>query len=773
MGWPTGLEPATTRTTIWGSTIELRPRSLRCRARILRFESSFAKKRTRVSYLLHTSLQSRERWIVMDASIIIAPHLRMKRIGSILFTGLFFLALNQFAAQRDDPSEIFLKAYMTAQQGEKFEHENQFKTALAKYRSAGSLIEELRKSHADWQPAIVDYRGRKISEGILRIQDKMSTQNDLASGGSRSPEPVPAVPQASGQSEATPRAGGETAIKETTKKLRDNLDQLQAALEKSQSDLETARKEKELVNARLQQSNSKLEKAQSEIEKSKKAEQQVRDQLAQTQQSLRAVQSSRDSSTKEQQQLRAEVARLNGAVAAADEARATAEKQKDETNAKFAEVNKQIATLVQERDGAIAQLKGMKETEQRVQALLAENSDLKQKFASAEKSVRTLGEDKPKNTEEFAKAKQQVSQLQQQLTETQKQNQYFEARVAELSVQLDDASAQLQSAKLTGANADETAHLSKENELLRNIIVRERQEEARRYEAKKVMLAEFDKLKIQSDALNKQIEFLAQPVTKLSDEELALFREPVVSISDQNSGTLKASFIFAKKSSIGSITIAEPDEKEKSPRHAGGATTNTSSDPPAPSDFKPAVPDDLQDVARAAKESFEHGKYRTAESKYQEILTESPNNLYALSNLGVVYFHRGKFKAAELTLKKALAASPKDEFVHTTLGIVYYRQAKFDDAVAELTKSLEINPKNPIAHNYLGVTASQKGRLGEAEKEILQAIANNPDYADAHFNLAVIYATMQPASKELAKRHYTRATALGTQPDPSLEKLLQ
>ncbi len=25
MGWPTGLEPATTRTTIWGSTVELRP----------------------------------------------------------------------------------------------------------------------------------------------------------------------------------------------------------------------------------------------------------------------------------------------------------------------------------------------------------------------------------------------------------------------------------------------------------------------------------------------------------------------------------------------------------------------------------------------------------------------------------------------------------------------------------------------------------------------------------------------------------------------------
>src|SRR5438067_13584072 len=132
----------------------------------------------------------------MDPSIVIAPHLRMKRIGLILFAGFFFLALNQFAAQRDDPSEIFLKAYMTAQQGEKFEHENQFKTALAKYRFAGSLIEELRKSHADWQPAIVEYRGRKISEGILRIQGKMSTQSDLASGASRSLEAVPATSQA-------------------------------------------------------------------------------------------------------------------------------------------------------------------------------------------------------------------------------------------------------------------------------------------------------------------------------------------------------------------------------------------------------------------------------------------------------------------------------------------------------------------------------------------------------------------------------------------------
>jgi Tfp pilus assembly protein PilF len=54
-----------------------------------------------------------------------------------------------------------------------------------------------------------------------------------------------------------------------------------------------------------------------------------------------------------------------------------------------------------------------------------------------------------------------------------------------------------------------------------------------------------------------------------------------------------------------------------------------------------------------------------------------------------------------------------------------------------------------------------------------EAIAANPDYADAHYNLAVIYATAEPPSKEQAKVHYAKATSLGAEADPSLEKLLR
>src|SRR5438874_13526463 len=121
---------------------------------------------------------------------------RVRRSAACLLPLILLLtASGVLIAQQDDPSEIFLKAYLSAQQGEKLEHESRFKTALAKYRFAGSLIESLRRSHADWQPAVVEYRGRKISEGILRIQERTTKQNALSAGSSRLPEVVPALPE--------------------------------------------------------------------------------------------------------------------------------------------------------------------------------------------------------------------------------------------------------------------------------------------------------------------------------------------------------------------------------------------------------------------------------------------------------------------------------------------------------------------------------------------------------------------------------------------------
>jgi tetratricopeptide (TPR) repeat protein len=606
-----------------------------------------------------------------------------------LITLVLFLGASVIFGQQDDPSEIFLKAYLSAQQGAKLEHQDRFKTALAKYRFAGSLIEELRKSHADWQPAVVEYRGTRISEAILRLQERINRQSQLNASASPLPEIAAAAPESDAWSEPGPEVVARASeqaltdtqpdgrLKDTTKKLPQKVAQLQAALDKTHVDLENARKEKDVVDARLK-----------------------------------------------------------------------------DIQIKFAETNDHVIALEHERDDALSRLSSAEETEQRFQSLLAEKNDLQQKLATAEEKVRKLSESDPGTVTKLAEMGQRLAQLQQQFTETQNRNYYLAARAGELDVELEHASAQLQTAKLAEVKRKDSAQLARENELLRNIVVRERQEEARREEARKLILAELDRLEIKSDPLNKQIEFLAQPVTRLSNEELALFRQPVVSISNEKPGAFNASFVFEKKSPAGAL-----DREKTGP----AATTGP----------KAAAPSKLQEAACAAMNSVEQGKYRTAEKQYQQILATDPSNLGALSNLGVVYFRTGNIRAAESTLKKALTIAPNDDFVLTTLGILHYQQSRFDDALVELKRAIDINPNSATAHNYLGITASQKGRQQEAEKEILQAIAKNPTYADAHFNLAVVLITTQPSSKELAREHYARATALGTQPSLPLEKLLQ
>ena len=73
----------------------------------------------------------------------------MNKLGLLLLPALALIAQPlPSIAQEVDPSEVFLKAYMTAQQAEKLEHDNQFKPALSKFRFAGSLLEELKRTGA-------------------------------------------------------------------------------------------------------------------------------------------------------------------------------------------------------------------------------------------------------------------------------------------------------------------------------------------------------------------------------------------------------------------------------------------------------------------------------------------------------------------------------------------------------------------------------------------------------------------------------------------------
>src|SRR5215831_633313 len=385
----------------------------------------------------------------------------MKRIGLIALAGVCFsFGSGQLAAQSDDPNESFLKAYMTAQQAEKLEHDNEFQAALAKFRIAGNLLEDLRKNHGDWQPAVVDFRARKISESIVRIQGKVGTQKELtevsSSPSAASTDPV--LPDKSGPPEPSveiapakpiekpaPTASAEVfssvvreaAIKDATKRLQDKVDQLESELQKTQTQYDTVAKEKENLNDRLAETNSKLEKAQAEVDRTHGAEEEVRGQLAQAEEALKNISASAND-TKGQEALKAQIAQLKKALANAEEGRAAAEKEKKAATEKLTDAKTEIASATREKNALLEDLKSGKQAQERVKALTAENSDLKDKLATAEKKVREISADKPKKEKEMADVKRQVEQLRDALASSQNQNKAYQATVAELRAQLEE-----------------------------------------------------------------------------------------------------------------------------------------------------------------------------------------------------------------------------------------------------------------------------------------------------------------------------------------------
>ena len=204
----------------------------------------------------------------------------------------------------------------------------------------------------------------------------------------------------------------------------------------------------------------------------------------------------------------------------------------------------------------------------------------------------------------------------------------------------------------------------------------------------------------------------------------------------------------------------------------GGAGTNATSHTGAKVVALPSS-EPARRLFLEGNEAFARNDRKTAAARYRQVLELEPNNVTALSNLGVTCFHLGQLDEAEKILEKAVRLSPNNSPAHTILGVVSLNRNRLTDAFAELTWAVSLDSANAEAHNYLGIVLSEKGEGAEAEQEMRKAIEINPRYTDAHFNLAVLYARQKPARNELARYHYRKALDLGAPPDPQLESTLK
>ena len=400
----------------------------------------------------------------------------------------------------------------------------------------------------------------------------------------------------------------------------------------------------------------------------------------------------------------------------------------------------------------------------------------------------------PSQEKQVSEAKDQVGKLQSeladvksQLSSLQKKSGSGDDQLKDLKDRLEEKEAQLARYKKRKSKLVGDGNIQEENDLLRGIIMRQVKEEARRAQARRLLEDEMKRLNVQSQALSDQVVVLSAPSAELTPQERSLFKQGQLVVADLGDGKIQESLSARKVNDSGSATGAT-NQSAKHPSNeslgntteietaltpsqtTNGISTNTSTNSIAqeiPWEGK------LKECLAKAKDEFDRQDYLQSENTFQEALKISPDDYFALSNIGVVEFQLGKMTEAEEFLKRAATKATDSSFALTTLGIVHYRQQRLDDAEKVLKKAVAINQQDFTAHNYLGIVLAASGKGKAGEEEIMKAIEINPQYADAHFNLAVIYATGKPPAKMMAKKHYAKAIELGAPPDPSLERLVQ
>ncbi|HET6407101.1 MAG TPA: tetratricopeptide repeat protein, partial [Chthoniobacteraceae bacterium] len=611
----------------------------------------------------------------------------------------------------------------------------------------------------------------------------------------------------------------ETAAKDA-KEATDRMDVLKRRADLAEERLAEAEKagtgaSEQALALRAELAAMKKEHRKLQIERDAELElnEQYADRIEASRTRMTAITAERDSMKKESAEVPKKMAEMQKQIDQVN-------KEKGELEAKLNQVQEQLSKVTTERDGALQQVAQMKEASKNLEKLANENAALLAKLTDAEKQIAQLKSEGVEKDKTIASLNKDLASTRTQLAEVQKESADFQTQMTKLTQQLET-----QNKELLQVKTDSTATLAErkktveENDILRNIILRQQKEQARRDRMKKMVLEELVKLDVNSKAIKDQINILGSPVVKLSERERKLFKGPQLSISDTDITFVSPDATKSAETTESEQPAAKTEEKPSTPADtaiadAGGpagdlpvggkaelasaksavenlpaaeamqkADEAEALPKPAPEimppsskpgrSANPAVPADIMEITREAKDHFDQSNYREAEKSYLKAQAKAPNNVYILSNLGVTQFRQQKYKLAEESFKKAIANAPEDDFSHCTLGIVYYQKNEFDNAIQSLTRALAINPKNATAHNYLGITASQKGWQEAAQKHLETAVAFEPNYADAHFNLAVVLASQTPPNKDAARQHYKRATELGAAPDSNLENLIK
>jgi len=160
-----------------------------------------------------------------------------------------------------------------------------------------------------------------------------------------------------------------------------------------------------------------------------------------------------------------------------------------------------------------------------------------------------------------------------------------------------------------------------------------------------------------------------------------------------------------------------------------------------------------------------------AEADWRRALADMPDNVVALSNLGMAVLQKKQYGEAERYLQQAISLRPNFAAPHTHLGETFAAEGDNARAASELLRAVEINPLSTQTRNALGKFYYQTGNLTGAAEQYRASIESFPN-ADAWDGLGDFYLRQNSlAEAEAAWREAVRLSTFDLHAHVSLGNL--
>ena len=467
----------------------------------------------------------------------------------------------------------------------------------------------------------------------------------------------------------------------------------------------------------------------------------------------------------------------------------------------------QLAAVNQQLDT----LKSQQSVDDRVGKLLSDNKVLTDKLAEAQKQL-----DQIKSPQALTLLRAKLKNSEDQLAAAQAANVALQQTTNTLKTQLDQAQADLSAANqklaATPTGSPEYATIKHENEIMRNILTREVQEQSRRDGSKRLAQEEFDRLKITSKVLQEQLDILGSPMSPPANDEermiLASLKGPGMDLTSPGNVVAAPNTPSAAQSTDTTTTnaapssVPTPSDNSTNPPPVTVVTDTTTTPPSSPTDTNAAAvtpdsgantnstppiitstqtntppatsPDSTATTTSTDSNAPTVTHLPAATTTYTDTTIKNnntaptktdptqfstkprlPDDMRDTAQQASDLFKMQRYDDAADKYQSIIDKYPESLYAWSNLGVVRFQQGKLTEALKALQQSVKLSPSDAFSYMNLGIVYYQLNQYENAIDALEHAIALDPNNAKAHNYLGC--ACSQKGWQEVAEQQFRKA----------------